>query len=59
MTTWKHVSQFLVQMGDASSVNYLKVRHFPLSLPDIVFFMVFCFTTGFYFYVGTFREKIS
>jgi hypothetical protein len=37
MTTWKHVSQFLVQMGDASSVNYLKVRHFPLSLPGIVF----------------------
>jgi hypothetical protein len=27
-TTWEHVSQFLAQMGKASSVDYLKVRLF-------------------------------
>jgi hypothetical protein len=28
-TTWKHVSQFLAQMGEASSTDYLKIRFFP------------------------------
>jgi hypothetical protein len=36
-TTWKHVSQFLAQMGEASLANYLKVRLFPLSLSGIAF----------------------
>jgi hypothetical protein len=27
--TWEHVSQFLAQMGEASLVDYLKVRLFP------------------------------
>jgi hypothetical protein len=37
MTTWKHVSQFLAKMGEASSADYLKVRRFPLSLSGIAF----------------------
>jgi hypothetical protein len=36
-TTWEHVSQFLAQMSEASSTDYLKVRLFPLSLSGIVF----------------------
>jgi hypothetical protein len=36
-TIWKHVNQFLTQMGEASLADYLKVRLFPLSLSDIVF----------------------
>jgi hypothetical protein len=36
-TTWEHVSQFLVQMGEASSANYLKVGLFPLSLSGFAF----------------------
>jgi hypothetical protein len=36
-TTCEHVSQFLAQMGEATSADYLKVRHFPLSLSSIAF----------------------
>jgi hypothetical protein len=36
-TIWKHVSQFLAQLGEASSADYLKVMLFPLSLTDITF----------------------
>jgi hypothetical protein len=36
-TTWKHVSQFLAQLGEASSADYLKVMFFPLSLTGITF----------------------
>jgi hypothetical protein len=36
-TTWEHVSQFLAQMGEASSPDYLKVKLFPLSLSGIAF----------------------
>jgi hypothetical protein len=36
-TTWKHVSQFLAQMDEASSVDYLKVMLFSLSLSSITF----------------------
>jgi hypothetical protein len=36
-TIWEHVSQFLAQMGEASSVDYLKIRLFPLSLSGIAF----------------------
>jgi hypothetical protein len=36
-TTWEHVSQFLEQMGEARSTDYLKVRLFPLSLFSILF----------------------
>jgi hypothetical protein len=36
-TTWEYVSQILAQMGEASLVDYLKDRLFPLSLPDIAF----------------------
>ena len=31
-TTWEHVSQYLAQLGEAGSLNELKVRLFPLSL---------------------------
>jgi hypothetical protein len=34
-TIWEHVSQFLAQMGEASSVDYLKVSLFRLSLCGI------------------------
>jgi hypothetical protein len=36
-TIWEHASQFLVQLGNASSAYYLKVRVFPLSLPGVAF----------------------
>jgi hypothetical protein len=36
-TTWDHVSQFLAQMSEASSVDYLKVRRFSLPLSGIAF----------------------
>jgi hypothetical protein len=36
-TTWEYVSQILAQMGEASLVDYLKDRLFPLSLLDIAF----------------------
>src|SRR3954454_23152715 len=31
-TTWEHVSQYLAQLGEAGSLNELKVRLFRLSL---------------------------
>jgi hypothetical protein len=34
-TIWEHVSQFLAQMGEASSADYLKVSLFRLSLCGI------------------------
>jgi hypothetical protein len=36
-TTWKHVSQFLAQMGEASLANYLKVRLFPCHCLALLF----------------------
>jgi hypothetical protein len=36
-TASEHVRQFLAQMGEASSADYLKVRLFPLSLSGIAF----------------------
>jgi hypothetical protein len=36
-TTWEHVSQYLAQLGEAGSLNELKVRLFPLSLTGIAF----------------------
>jgi hypothetical protein len=36
-TTWEHVSQFLAQMSEATSTDYLKVSIFPLSLSGIAF----------------------
>jgi hypothetical protein len=42
-TTWEHVSQFLAQMGEASSADYLKVRLFPCHCLTLLFY-------GFLFY---------
>ena len=36
-STWEHISQYLVQLGEASSVDALKVRLFPLSLTKTAF----------------------
>jgi hypothetical protein len=36
-TTWEHVSQFLAQMGEASSSDYLKVRLFPCHCLALLF----------------------
>ena len=36
-TTWEHVSQYLAQLGEASSIEELKVRLFPLSLTGTAF----------------------
>ena len=36
-TTWEHVSQYLAQLGEAGSINELKVRLFPLSLTGTAF----------------------
>ena len=36
-TTWEHVSQYLAQLGEAGSIEELKVRLFPLSLTDTAF----------------------
>jgi hypothetical protein len=36
-TTWEHVSQFLAQIGEASLVDYLKVKLFLLSLSGLAF----------------------
>ena len=36
-TTWEHVSQYLAQLGEAGSLNELKVRLFPLSLTGTAF----------------------
>ena len=36
-TTWEHVSQYLAQLGEASSVDALKVRLFSLSLTGTAF----------------------
>jgi hypothetical protein len=36
-TTWEHVSQYLSQLGELSSIDALKVCLFSLSLTDTVF----------------------
>ena len=36
-TTWEHVSQYLAQLGEAGSMDELKVRLFPLSLTGTAF----------------------
>jgi hypothetical protein len=36
-TTWEHISQYLVQLGEVSLVDALKVRLFSLSLTDAAF----------------------
>jgi hypothetical protein len=36
-TTWEHVSQYLAQLGEASNIDELKVRLFPLSLTGSAF----------------------
>ena len=36
-TTWEHVSQYLAQLGEAGSMDELKVCLFPLSLTGIAF----------------------
>jgi hypothetical protein len=36
-TTWKHVSQYLAQLGEAGNSDPLKVRLFPLSLTGTAF----------------------
>jgi hypothetical protein len=36
-TTWEHASQFLAQMGQASSTDYLKVRLFPFHCLALLF----------------------
>jgi hypothetical protein len=36
-TTLKHVDQFILQCGEASANDALKLRIFPLSLSDTVF----------------------
>jgi hypothetical protein len=36
-TTWEHVSQYLAQLGKASSIEALHVRLFSLSLTGIAF----------------------
>ena len=36
-TTWEHVSQYLAQLGEAGSIEELKVRLFPLSLTGTAF----------------------
>ena len=36
-TTWEHVSQYLAQLGEASSRDEWKVRYFPLSLTGTAF----------------------
>ena len=35
--TWEHVSQYLAQLGEASSIEELKVFLFPLSLSGTTF----------------------
>jgi hypothetical protein len=36
-TTWEHVSQYLAQLGEASSIEVLRVRLFSLSLTGTAF----------------------
>ena len=36
-TTWEHLSQYLAQLGEAGSLNELKVRLFSLSLTGTAF----------------------
>jgi hypothetical protein len=36
-TTWEHVSQYLAQLGEASSIEVLRVRLFSLSLTGTTF----------------------
>jgi hypothetical protein len=36
-TTWEHVSQYLVQLGEVGSVDALNVHLFSLLLTDTVF----------------------
>ena len=55
--TWEHVSQYLAQLGEASTIDPLKVRLFPLSLTGTAFSW-FCFTLWFYTYLVSFREEI-
>lgn len=58
-TTWEHVSQYLAQLGEAGSLNELKVRLFPLSLTGTRIFMVFFFTTWFHSSLVAARAEIS
>ena len=37
MTTVKHIGRFLIQCGDASAVDALRIRLFPLSLSGSAF----------------------
>ena len=36
-STMEHINMFLAQMGEASTLDFMKVRHFPLSLISTAF----------------------
>ena len=44
-STFEHISQYLTQLGEAGSINELKVRLFSLSLTGTAFSWFFIFGT--------------
>jgi hypothetical protein len=56
-TTLEHVSQFILQRGEASANDVLKLRMFPLSLSDTTFTWFTSLTPNFIFTWAQLEQK--
>ena len=58
-STWEHISQYIAQLGEASSSKSLHIRMFSLSLTGTGFLLVFVISTEFDLFLGRIRTEVS
>jgi hypothetical protein len=58
-TTLEHVGQFILQYGEASANDALRLKLFPLSLSDTAFTWFSSLAPNSIFYLGSIGAKIS